>query len=141
MVHVLTLVFFSDSGKVDFSDQLSSSLSGICICISNQESSSVGYMSWKRTLLFFPNSIRSLLLWQHLFKGRLLDFIDFIRNRKFQYSWRLCYILLCQGNQKINWKTKTINWTPSLYQQEKVKNSWSLKIIFIDRLWINLKTL
>ena len=131
-------IFFSVSGKIDFSDQFFSTFA-VLFCISNWAYGRVGYMSWKRILLFFLNSIWSLLLWQLLFKGRLLVFIDSIRNRKFQYSWSLSYILLCQGNQKVNWKSKEINWTPRLYQQEKVKNSWSLKMIFLKMLW--MKTL
>ena len=131
-------IFFSVSGKIDFSDQFFSTFA-VLFCISNWAYGRVGYMSWKGILLFFLNSIWSLLLWQLLFKGRLLVFIDSIRNRKFQYSWSLSYILLCQGNQKVNWKSKEINWTPRLYQQEKVKNSWSLKMIFLKMLW--MKTL
>ena len=56
-------IFFSGSGKVDLSDQLFSSFA-ILFCLSNWAYSRVGCMSWKRILLFFLNSIWSLLLWQ-----------------------------------------------------------------------------
>ena len=128
-----SVFFFSVSGKIYLSDQFFSTIA-VLFRISNWAYGRVGYMSWERILLFFLNSIWSLLLWQLLFKGRLLVFIDSIRNRKFQYSWSLCYILLCQGNQKVNWKSKEINWTSRLYQQEKVKISWSLKMIFLKTL-------
>ena len=78
-------------------------------------------MSRKRLLQFFLKSSWSLLLWQYLFKRCLYDYMDLIYNRRFQYSWCVHYILLFKGNQKFNRKSKNSDWTPSLYQQEKVK--------------------